>query len=116
MESLQLQSAVDAGALSAVGAKLPVALEGLILQGAVWDGSRLAHADASTPEAVPMRAVYVAWLPADAPAAHSGGTVTAPVYTGITRETYVTRLALPIPADSTMAWIQAGVALLLGSE
>jgi len=116
MDSLQLQSAVDAAALTAVGAKLPVALEGLILQGAVWDGSRLAHADASTPEAVPMRAVYVAWLPSDAPAAHSGGTTTAPVYTGITRETYVTRLALPIPADSAMAWIQAGVALLLGSE
>ncbi|CAE7770330.1 DYNC2H1 [Symbiodinium sp. KB8] len=117
MDGLALQSAMDAGQLKEVGAASSVAIEGLILQGAVWDGSRLAHADASTAEAVPMRPVYVTWLPPSAGEVYPPRTtVTTPVYTGLTRETFVTRLSLPIPADSTMTWIQAGVALLLGSD
>jgi dynein heavy chain 2 len=107
----------DGSAVNIPAAAATCRLANLRLQGAHFDGGRLAFAasDAAGVNGVP--ACTVAWVPATAgSAAAAAATVLLPVYDTEAREKVVARLPLPRPAaGGDEPWILAGAALFLGA-
>ena len=111
---VQLMSCFDNRALS--GSPLAIVLDGLMLQGATFEGGVLTQATSSTSELVPIPPITIAWMPSDArPPYPPESTYVSPVYSSIERETVLTQLSMPVKGD-LKSWILNGVAVFLGVE
>merc|ERR1711991_734047 len=109
--SLKLVSSIGA---PPSGAAIPIVLKDLQLQGASLSGEFLDEVDASdAPVAVAMPDVYVAWVPPSA-VTDEGSTVGIPVYTNLTKDTFLLELELKCrgPSDAGKH-ILAGAAIVL---
>ena len=141
LDALRLVSAIDP-ALLPPAALAPAPVAGLLLQGAAFDGRRLAPVEsAAAPLSRPLPALWVAWLPA-AVAAEEAGTVSqlprggdcvvaVPLYASPDRASApIAELQLPAVCAASSgagvgsggqteaaaaAWALAGVAVVLGS-
>eukprot|EP00727_Mastigamoeba_balamuthi_P008574 m51a1_g4339 putative cytoplasmic dynein 2 heavy chain 1 isoform x1 (4695) ;mRNA; f:164362-180818 len=99
-----------------VASKLPVVIDGLLIQGCALEGGRMSDASASAAELVGVPKCLLAWVPSETPSPYEAGSVAdIPVYQNLLREKIVTTLAVPCTPPPEK-WILAGVALFLSEE
>ena len=111
---LQLVSCWDRSLLGSAG--IVVTLEGLMLQGAAFDGSSLRPPAPNAPDLIPAPPVHIAWISQKEPNPYGPGSfIPTPVYHNIDRSKLFTEVALPCSGD-TSAWVLAGVALFLDTK
>eukprot|EP00727_Mastigamoeba_balamuthi_P008592 m51a1_g4355 putative cytoplasmic dynein 2 heavy chain 1 (4311) ;mRNA; f:228679-242475 len=99
-----------------VSAKIPVVLEGLLIQGCAFESGKIVEASAGGAELLAVPKCLVAWIPKAAPNPYAEGTTCeVPVYQNLLREKIVCVLTVPCtpPADK---WALAGVAFFLSEE
>lgn len=114
MDTLKLVSCFDPRLLNR--APLPVTLDGLMLQGAVYESNQLGEANGDTPELVPLPPACIAFVPAADPEPYPGDSAfDSPVYFGLDREKLLMQLSLPTRAGAT-PWVLAGAAVFLSGE
>lgn len=95
-------------------APLPMTIEGLLLQGCNFDGSRLSEAHAEDPTFVPAPLCNLAWVPQSVNTG-AKSVLEVPLYMGPSRETIVCTLGVPVDSSGE-GWILAGVAFFLKAE
>ncbi|CAG0922264.1 unnamed protein product [Notodromas monacha] len=95
------------------GAKLPVTITGLLLEGCRFDGASLRDNAADSATISPLPSVTIAWVPQDSAVIYeSRNTVWLPVYMDLRRNNMLMKLALPSGGEVSH-WLQAGVAIFL---
>ncbi|EGD76743.1 dynein heavy chain isotype 1B [Salpingoeca rosetta] len=89
-------------------------VQGLLIQGCMFDGTRLHVAERDSPTFAPLPHVCVGWVPADLLDEQdvASRTLTVPLYADNERQMLVTRLTLPCTSQKRK-WVQAGVALFI---
>ncbi|XP_039269307.2 cytoplasmic dynein 2 heavy chain 1-like [Styela clava] len=98
---------------SLTGAKNPVRIGGLQLEGCTFDGNRLSENQRDSPTVSSIPPCHVAWIPKQSPAPYpESDVISLPVYTSSTRESIVTCLDVPCGGNTT-TWVQSGAALFL---
>ncbi len=113
MDQLKLVTAWDARRLASSSPAVHMQVSGLLIQGAAFDGTRLAPvaADAATSAAVPV--MHVAWVPQAAPVPYSSF-LAVPLYADSSRSGVLLEVQLPLVAEEECSqWVLAGVALVL---
>ncbi|KAI8824969.1 dynein heavy chain and region D6 of dynein motor-domain-containing protein [Fimicolochytrium jonesii] len=113
MDTLKLTTSWDSKQLSTSTAMISV--DGLFLQGASFNGTRLSEAHAEDPTFVQVPLCNIAWVPKDR-AEGTRGIIQTPLYTSPTREKLVCNVGLPCETTGAEAWILAGVALFLKAD
>ncbi|KAK7096855.1 hypothetical protein V1264_003902 [Littorina saxatilis] len=112
MDSLKFVSSWRGGIQ---GAKLPIKLGGIQLEGCSFDGTRLSENQHDSPSVSAIPPCAVAWVAKDAQDPYSGEeTISLPIYFDITRERIVSRLEVPCGGNINQ-WLQCGAALFLKS-
>ncbi|XP_069679211.1 cytoplasmic dynein 2 heavy chain 1 isoform X2 [Periplaneta americana] len=95
------------------GARLPVTLTALQLEGATFDGLRLLPNGADSPSIALAPHCTVAWMPKEnAQVYHPGEMISLPLYYTASREKVVTSLDVPCAGDQDK-WVQTGAAFFL---
>lgn len=117
MDELVLESSWD-GRKGGVGGKLPIMVEGLMLQGGVFDGSQLAPAASNGKELMSAPPVVIGFVPKEI--GRDGEEVVRrvdglmiPVYHSLNREKMLVEIEMPCSGEAG-EWVLAGVALFLG--
>nr|WAW84826.1 cytoplasmic dynein 2 heavy chain 1 [Halisarca dujardinii] len=96
MDDLKLVATLS-GKNSLQGAKLPVELTGLLLEGAAFDGRRLVPCRSDSPVSTVLPSCAVAWVPKATPPPDTGAASSVvPVYSSSTREVVITTLTLAV--------------------
>lgn len=108
MDTLQLVSSWDKSE-----GPLAVKVEGLLVQGCRFDGSRLLEAEPNDPIFSSIPVFNLAWLPQES--VSKVGKVNIPVYSNSSREKCVTNLLVPC-VGSYAPWVLAGVAFFISVE
>ena len=101
-----------------------VVVEGLRVQGAVFDGQRLDEPAPEAPAFQNLQQVRLAWLPPNAPGAEGprGGLgadkpLSVPLYLTADREIAIAEVQFPIfDAEESARWVLAGTACFAGGE
>jgi len=111
IDDLKLSSTFERKSL---GGKISVALEGLYLQGAGFDGGRIQdQSSENLQELLPLPTCTIAWVRKSDPDPYSeGSTVSTPVYFSILRENLLCELNVPNSGSSDERII-SGVAIFL---
>ncbi|KAI8844037.1 dynein heavy chain and region D6 of dynein motor-domain-containing protein [Chytriomyces cf. hyalinus JEL632] len=91
-------------------AALPIAVEGLLLQGCTMDGSRLIEATAEDASFAAVPTVYIAWMPKNFVLPSR---MDIPLYVTPSREKIVGTLQVPCNEEEETRWTLAGVAFFL---
>ncbi|KAJ3070332.1 Cytoplasmic dynein 2 heavy chain 1 [Podochytrium sp. JEL0797] len=91
-------------------AALPIAVEGLLLQGCNLDGARLIEASAEDPSFAAVPVAYLAWMPKTF---ILSSRIDVPLYVSPTREKLVGTLQVPCNPEDESTWVLAGVAFFL---
>ncbi|PNH01645.1 Cytoplasmic dynein 2 heavy chain 1 [Tetrabaena socialis] len=114
MDMLKPVTSWDAAKLKAAAGSAPVALlGGMIMQGATFDGSRMAAVAAEAPAFRAVPPMSLAWLPKDAPFAYATY-MEAPLYMTSERAKLLAKVQLPVSGPEEMdAWVLAGLSLFL---
>ncbi|GMH82520.1 hypothetical protein TrST_g11065 [Triparma strigata] len=113
MDSLVLESSWDARK-GISGAVLPIMIEGLLLQGAVFNGDYLSEPAANAKEVVTAPPVTVAFVERDdGRGGRDRGNISVPIYMTLTREKFLTEVKIPCSDGEEGAWILSGCALML---
>ncbi|CAG0883700.1 unnamed protein product [Cyprideis torosa] len=96
------------------GAKLPIRIGGLLLEGCRFEGGALRDNKSDSPIICPLPDVTVAWVPKDASANRGDdqSVVRLPVYRDAEREFYLTQLTFP-SGGHPEHWLQTGAALFV---
>ncbi|XP_025088458.1 cytoplasmic dynein 2 heavy chain 1-like isoform X3 [Pomacea canaliculata] len=98
------------------GAKLPIKLGGLQLEGCSFDGTQLFENQRDSPSVSAIPPCLVAWVPKESADSHlTGETISLPIYYDITRDRIVTRLDVPCGGNINQ-WLQCGAALFLKNQ
>lgn len=113
IDSLKLVCSWDP-ALLARSAKLPINVEGLLIQGCGFSANMLSPLTADSPSVSRLPAVTIAFIPKEEtdpyPAERS---LSLPVYLSLSREEMVCELKLPCRPDEQTRWILSGAAIFL---
>ncbi len=110
MDGLRLATAWEGRRLGGAAAQLQVG--GLQIQGAAFDGARLAPVAADAPTSAPVPVMHVAWVPAEAPEVYACA-LSVPLYADAARGGVLAEVQLPLGAPEEEAqWVLAGVALM----
>ncbi|XP_068082912.1 cytoplasmic dynein 2 heavy chain 1 [Anabrus simplex] len=95
------------------GARLPVTITALQLEGAIFDGTRLAPSAADSPSITVAPPCNVAWMPKGSPTVYQEHEVISlPLYYTAERERVVVSLDVPCSGDHDK-WLQTGAAFFL---
>nr|KAG5701773.1 hypothetical protein BaRGS_000763 [Batillaria attramentaria] len=98
------------------GARLPIKLGGLQLEGCSFDGQRLSENQHDSPSVSAIPPCVVAWVPKESPDPYgTEETISLPIYYSITRDRIVTRLEVPCGGNINQ-WLQCGAALFLKGQ
>ena len=111
LDSLKMVSCFDKTLIE----KFPlyIRVEGLFMQGALFEESGLQPAGPDSNEIITVPDAYIAYVPPSTPFPYKEDTyVMVPIYYNTLRERLLTQLAVPMTGRVT-DWIQAGVALFL---
>ncbi|KAJ1472379.1 hypothetical protein T484DRAFT_3433439 [Baffinella frigidus] len=102
---------------SGVG-KLPCAISGLALQGALFtSGSNLADSRLDTPTVVGIPQCTIAYIPKkDEDPIPDKSSVELPVYDGLDRAKFLCQLRMPCKAGEQDKWVMCGAAIFLSTE
>ena len=111
MDGLVLASSWDARR-SVPGAVLPIMVEGMLLQGAVFNGEYLTEPAPNAKEVVSAPPVTIAYVESGEEES-SRGYIDVPVYMTLTRERFLTEVKIPCGRGEEGAWILSGAALML---
>lgn len=111
LDALTLATAWDASKLR--GAPLAVQITGLHIQGAAFEGSKLAALDADAPVSRAAPLMTLAWLAAGSLPVYAVS-LSVPLYLTRERSRVLTEVSLPLAAaEEAPGWVLAGVALFL---
>ncbi|RKO94668.1 hypothetical protein BDK51DRAFT_21975 [Blyttiomyces helicus] len=109
MDSLKLMSTWTSTELSTAATR--VSIEGILLQGSKFDGTRLIEAGPDDPSYVPVPVCHLAWMPKEF---NLSQRIELPLYLTPAREKTVATLQVPCQDDGA-PWILAGVAFSLSA-
>ncbi|CAG9464002.1 unnamed protein product [Pedinophyceae sp. YPF-701] len=113
MDDLVLRGAWTAGALGSVPRELMLPVDGIMIEGATFDGGRLAEVGSDAPTLSELPTTTLAWIPKNAPPAYKA-TVEMPLYHNSTRAAVLCTLDLPVAdKEARRRWLLTGSALLL---
>jgi dynein heavy chain 2 len=118
IDSLVLVTGWGAGAAVAGGA----AVEGLRLQGAAFDGTRLADTASDAPPYTPLPLCTLAWVVPERPGAGGGAgggcaPLHLPLYLTPERERAIADVQFPVfDAEECSKWVLAGAACFMGAQ
>ncbi|KAI9364365.1 dynein heavy chain and region D6 of dynein motor-domain-containing protein [Zopfochytrium polystomum] len=110
MDELTLTATWSTSSSSTSPGGLHVAVEGLLVQGCLFDGLRLSEVTQEDANLSSVPVVRVAWVPKDS---SPNTQLRVPLYTTPSRERLVCSLPVPCPADDHSTWTLAGVAFFL---
>ena len=113
MDMLQLLTSWDDADMK--GCALHATIEGLSLQGAGFQGSKLVESAPNAPEFTPAPAMHVAFVEKKKGRDDDAEKLQVPVYLDPSREKLLMEVVLP-SRDDPSNWILAGVALFLSTE
>ena len=120
IDSLVLVTTWDPAAPQSGGGAV---VDGMRLQGATFNGSRLAEPAADAPPFAPLPAVRMNWVPPGSPAAAgprgAGGDppLRVPLYLTAGREKAIADVQFPVfDAEESAKWVLAGAAVFPGAE
>ncbi|TPX32194.1 hypothetical protein SmJEL517_g04664 [Synchytrium microbalum] len=105
IDSLQLKSLWGDARSDSPG----VIVEGLVIQGCRFDGLKVSECHAEDPSLAVAPQAYFSWLPEDVMLKES---ISVPLYSNPSRETYIASIQIPCRADDTR-WTLAAVALFV---
>lgn len=111
MDGLVLSSSWDARR-GIPGAILPIMVEGMLLQGAVFNGEYLTEPAPNAKEVMAAPPVTIAFVERGEEEG-SRGYIDVPVYMTLTRERFLTEVKIPCGKGEEGAWILSGAALML---
>jgi len=94
------------------GAVCPVKIEGLLVEGALFDGSRLIECQRDSPTSCAVPSCNVAWVPSATPPSDC---VEVPIYYSTEREQIVSCINVPC-TGSILQWKLKSVALILKNQ
>ncbi|KAI9332693.1 dynein heavy chain and region D6 of dynein motor-domain-containing protein [Obelidium mucronatum] len=94
-------------------AALPIAVEGLLLQGCNMDSMRLIEASSEDASFTSVPVAYLAWMPKTFVLSSR---IDVPLYVTPTREKLVGTLQVPCSPEEEATWVLAGVAFFLQHE
>jgi len=114
MDSLVLKSSWDARR-GISGAKFPIMIEGMLLQGATFNGDTLSEAAPNAKEVIAAPPVTIAFVESEGEdgGRENKGEIAVPVYMTLTREKFLTELRVPCMDGDEGAWVLSGCALVL---
>ena len=95
-------------------AKCPVTIEGLTIEGALFDGHKLVECARDSPSNSPISNCSVAWVPAGQ-GGNKDNQLETPVYYNSLREQQVTSIRIPCPGSPAL-WKLKSVALILKNQ
>jgi dynein heavy chain 2 len=120
IDNLVLVTCWDTAAAAAAGG---AEVEGLRLQGAIFDGKRLADTASDAPPYVPLPTCKLAWVVPGSPGAAgpAGGAgeppLCVPLYLTRERERAIADVQFPVfDGEETGKWVLAGAACFMGAE
>ena len=119
MDDLLLESSWDARR-GVDGAELPIMVEGLLLQGAVFNGDFLTESASNAKEVCSAPTVVLGFVKGGMGKGGKGGgkkayenAISVPVYWDLSRERMLTEVSVPCSQGEQGTWVLAGVALML---
>ena len=116
MDELELANSWSRGGGTISGAKLPIRVGGLMLEGAQFDGVRLSASSHDAPTVTMAPVCTVAWIPTAKKQNPVGkDIIKLPLYYSSEREKIVADLELPSGGDHDK-WLQAGAVLFINSH
>jgi len=95
-------------------AKCPVTIEGLTIEGSLFDGHKLVECARDSPSNSPISNCSVAWVPAGQ-GGNKDNQLETPVYYNSLREQQVTSIRIPCPGSPAL-WKLKSVALILKNQ
>lgn len=112
MDCLALESSWDARK-GIAGARLPVTVEGLLLQGAVFNGEFLSEPAQNAKEVVTAPPVTIAFVEQVQMSGRGRGQISIPIYENLNREKFLTEVSIPCGDGDEGLWVLSGCALVL---
>eukprot|EP00050_Salpingoeca_kvevrii_P020215 m.95860 g.95860 ORF g.95860 m.95860 type:complete len:4292 (+) comp8765_c0_seq1:164-13039(+) len=95
------------------GSMVQVPIDNLMLEGCIFDGTRLSETQRESSSVNPAPKCHIAWVPNDSPPAiPPNEAISLPVYFTPAREKIVTRLSVPCGSDASK-WMLSGAAFYL---
>jgi dynein heavy chain 2 len=114
MDQLRLAVAWEGRRLGSAAAQMQVG--GLLIQGAAFDGARLAPVGPGAPTSAPVPVMHVAWVLQGTPEVYASR-LSVPLYADGARGSVLAEVQLPLGGEEEAAqWVLAGVALVLAGQ
>lgn len=111
VDALKLVSSPDPRNL--VNCKVPVTLNGLLLQGSAFESGKITEVQQDSPAYTSLGSITLGWVPNNEPDIFlPQNCVPTPIYYSSSRERYIAELSLPCLGERSK-WILSGIALFL---
>ena len=93
--------------------KVPVTLNGLLLQGSAFESGKITEVQQDSPAYTSLGSITLGWVPNNEPDIFlPQNCVPTPIYYSSSRERYIAELSLPCLGERSK-WILSGIALFL---
>ncbi len=117
MDDLKLANSWARGGGGISGSKIAIRVEGLMVEGALFDGGKLAPTRHDSPTYSVAPTCTLAWIPKGERDHYAASeAIRLPMYYSNERETIVAQLDMPCAANDQDKWLQSGTVLFINSH